>query len=321
MVSASGSGNEAGTRVAALFPGQGAQKVGMAGELVQRSGNAKRVFDVASDIVGYDLLKVCRDGPQDELDRTEVSQPAIYAASVAALEALKEEGREQASQVEAAEKAVGLSLGEYTALTFAGALGLEDGLKLVKERGEAMQEAAEANPGGMASVVGLQLDDAQELAAKAQEQAGSNAILRVANVLCPGNYTLSGSTDALDKAEELAKGEFQAKRFVRLPVAGAFHTPLMQPAADRLKQALDGADIRAPCVPVLANATAGEHDSPESVRELLQMQLTSPVRFEECIRSLLSDGFGDCFEIGPGNVIAGLMRRFQPPASVTSVPA
>jgi [acyl-carrier-protein] S-malonyltransferase len=272
------------------------------------------------------VLRVCSEGPEEVLNQTDVSQPAIYTCSLAALESLRNSDSEACSDIERTGLAAGLSLGEYTALTFAGSIGFEDGLRLVKERGEAMQAASQQNPGGMASVVGLRLDQTQELVRRAKENTGDadNAMLEVANILCPGNYTISGSTNAIDEAEKLAQdsgSELKAKRFIRLPVAGAFHTQLMNPAAERLKQALDKVEVAKPKLSVLSNATAREYASTSDVRELLKAQLVSPVRFEECIRYMLECGFGQCYEIGPGQAIAGLLKRMQPPASVSSISA
>jgi len=316
----------AGSRVASLFPGQGSQSVGMGADLAHTSEAANRTFEAASDICGYDVLRVCSEGPEEVLNQTDVSQPAIYTCSLAALESLRNSDSEACSDIERTGLTAGLSLGEYTALTFAGSIGFEDGLRLVKERGEAMQAASQQNPGGMASVVGLRLDQTQELVRRAKENTGDadNAMLEVANILCPGNYTISGSTNAIDEAEKLAQdsgSELKAKRFIRLPVAGAFHTQLMNPAAERLKQALDKVEVAKPKLSVLSNATAREYASTSDVRELLRAQLVSPVRFEECIRYMLECGFGQCYEIGPGQAIAGLLKRMQPPASVSAISA
>lgn len=315
-----------GNKVAALFPGQGSQKVGMASELVASSVAAKRTFDAASEVCGYDVLQICTDGPDETLNRTDVSQPAIYTASLAALEDLRARGGDDYHNVNHASLAAGLSLGEYTALTFAGAISFEDGVRLVKERGEAMQDASQQNPGAMASVVGLQLEQAQELVQRAKQNADNpdTAVLEVANILCPGNYTISGSVDAIEAAEKIAQDSesgLKAKRFLRLPVAGAFHTELMKPAANRLREALDKIQVQAPQLPVLSNASAREYANTSDVRELLRAQLVSPVRFEECMRYMLESGCDRCYEIGPGTAIAGLLRRMQPQPSVTAIPA
>ena len=213
-----------------FFPGQGAQTVGMAKELCDECPEAKALFDKASDILGYDLLDVCVNGPAERLNSTEVSQPAIYVASLAALEKMKSTP-EGAAEIEAVDVCAGLSLGEYTALTFAGAISFEDGVKLVKLRGESMQAAADATASSMASVIGLSSDKVDELCKAASEQCDGEPV-QIANYLCNGNYAVSGSVAAIDKVAEIAKPEFKARMVVKLAVAGAFHTDFMAPAAE-----------------------------------------------------------------------------------------
>ena len=226
-----------------FFPGQGAQTVGMSKELCEECPAAKAMFEKASAVLGYDLLDVCVNGPAERLNSTAVSQPAIYVSSLAALEKMKMTAEGQAL-IDSIDVAAGLSLGEYTALTFAGALTFEDGLKLVKIRGESMQAAADATPSGMASVIGLSADKAEELAARAAAESG--APCSVANYLCNGNYAVSGAIPAIDKVEELAKPEFKARMVVRLAVAGAFHTDFMAPAATSLRLRLKRRRFRRP---------------------------------------------------------------------------
>ena len=216
-------------RTAFLFPGQGAQFVGMGRTAVAQSPAAARLFTEASDILGYDLLQVCQEGPKDRLDSTAVSQPAIYVASLAALEQLRQESPEIVAGVEFS---AGLSLGEYTALTFAGALSFADGVRLVQRRGAAMQAAADANPSGMVSILMLDRPQVEALCVQARD-AGP---LWVANYLCPGNTVLSGSKEGCARALQLA--EEQGAKTATLAVAGAFHTELMRPADQRLAEAL-----------------------------------------------------------------------------------
>lgn len=207
-------------KVAFMFPGQGAQFVGMCGDVYKQVPAAKALFDEASEILGYDLLKVCTEGPKDKLDSTVVSQPAIFVASMAAVEKLKQEQGQEA--LDAATCAMGLSLGEYSALCFAGAMSFADGVKITKARGEAMQAASDAVDSGMVSVVGLNSDDVKKLCEVASERSGEK--IQIANFLCKGNYAVSGSTAACNVVAEIAKPEFKARMTVKLAVAGAFHT-------------------------------------------------------------------------------------------------
>jgi [acyl-carrier-protein] S-malonyltransferase len=290
-----------------FFPGQGAQSVGMAKELCEECPAAKKLFDDASAILGYDLLDVCVNGPADKLNSTEVSQPAIYVASLAALEKMKstEEG---AALIDAVDVCAGLSLGEYTALTFAGAMSFEDGVKLVKLRGESMQAAADATPSGMASVIGLSADKVKEVCAAASEQTGGEPV-EVANFLCNGNYAVSGSIPAIDKVAEIAKPEFKARMVVKLAVAGAFHTDFMAPAAEALAKGLEACDFVEPRIPVVSNVDVEPHGDAASIRATLAKQLTSPVQWEKTMTTLLGAGMEASTEVGPGKVISGIMKR------------
>jgi [acyl-carrier-protein] S-malonyltransferase len=207
-------------KIAFMFPGQGAQFVGMCGDVVKDVPAAKALFDEASEILGYDLLEVCTEGPKEKLDSTVISQPAIFVASMAAVEKLRQEEGQEA--VDAATCAMGLSLGEYSALCFAGALSFADGVKITKARGEAMQAASDAVDTGMVSVIGLDSAVVKELCAAASEKSGEK--IQIANYLCKGNYAVSGSSAACDAVTEIAKPDFKARMTVKLAVAGAFHT-------------------------------------------------------------------------------------------------
>ena len=300
-------------RTAFLFPGQGAQTVGMAGALCQSLPAAKALFDRAATLVGYDLLAVCVNGPADRLNATDVSQPAIFVASLAALEQLRATEPDAFSEVVAA---AGLSLGEYTALVYAGAMSLDDGLKVVRARGCAMQAAAEATPSGMVSVLGVEIPEIEALVAEARD-AGT---LEIANYLCPGNTVVSGALPAIERVEQIAaqKGGI---RTIRLAVAGAFHTNLMKPADEKLAEALAGATINPPAVPVWSNVDAKPHTDPAEIRGLLVRQVLSPVRWEATVRGLLADGVERFYEIGPGRVLAGLMKRVNRKADIRNVGA
>jgi [acyl-carrier-protein] S-malonyltransferase len=286
-----------------LFPGQGAQAVGMAGALCQSLPAAHALFQKASAVLGYDLLDICVNGPAERLNATDGSQPAIFVASLAALESLKAAEPDAANGVVAT---AGLSLGEYTALVFAGALSFEDGLAVVKARGEAMQAAAEATPSGMVAILGLEVADVEPLVAEAR----SAGTLEVANYLCPGNTVVSGSLPAIERIEQIC-AERGGIRATRLAVAGAFHTAIMKPADDQLAAALSRVDLREPRVPVWSNVDARPHTDPAEIRKLLVQQVVSPVRWEESMRGLLAAGVERFYEIGPGRVLAGLMKRIH----------
>lgn len=299
-------------RTAILFPGQGAQHVGMAAELCRTLPAATDLFHRAAAILGYDLLAVCTHGPAERLNATDISQPAIFVASLAALEQLK---ATDPATVDAITDAAGLSLGEYTALVFAGALGFEDGLRVVQARGQAMQAAAEATAGGMVSVLGMDASDLEPLVADAR----AAGVLTIANLLCPGNTVISGAAPAIEKVIELATA--RGLRTVRLAVAGAFHTDLMKPADETLKMALAGVPIHQPRVPVWSNVDARSHTNPDEIRDLLVQQVVSPVQWEDTMRGLLAAGIESFVEVGPGRVLAGLLKRVLRKADIRNFAA
>jgi [acyl-carrier-protein] S-malonyltransferase len=304
---------KSGPKTAFLFPGQGAQSVGMASALCQSLPEAKVLFSRAESILGYDLLQVCVNGPPERLNATDISQPAIFVASLAALEHLKISEPDAPASVAAV---AGLSLGEYTALVFAGAMSFEDGLKVVHARGRAMQAAAEATPSAMISILGLEVADIEPLVSEGR----SAGTLEIANYLCPGNTVLSGSIAAIERIEQLAQ-EKGGLRTIRLAVAGAFHTNLMKPADQKLAEALKIVQIRVPAVPVWSNVDAKPHADPAEIRDLLVKQVISPVRWEESLRGLLAVGIERFYEIGPGRVLAGLMKRIHRKADMRNVTA
>ena len=285
----------------------------MAGALCESLPAARELFDRAGSILGYDLLNICLHGPPERLGATDISQPAIFVASLAAMEQLKIAEPDALSGVVAV---AGLSLGEYTALVQAGAMTFEDGLKVVQARGQAMQAAAEASPSAMVSVLGLDVADIEPLVIECR----SSETLEIANYLCPGNTVISGSLAAIERLEQLAmqKGGI---RTVRLSVAGAFHTNLMKPADEKLSQALASVRISVPKVPVWSNVDAQPHTDPSEIRELLVKQVVSPVRWEEIIRGLLASTVERFYEVGPGRVLAGLMKRVQRKADIRNITA
>jgi [acyl-carrier-protein] S-malonyltransferase len=270
--------------------------------IAERYPAAKALYEQANDLLGYDLARLCFEGPAEELDSTVISQPAIFVTSLAALEMLRADRPEL---VLACEMAAGLSLGEYTALVFTGALTFEDGLRVVQRRGRAMQDAADAAPSGMVSI--LMLD--REAVAAICLEAQSEGTLSIANYLCPGNIVLSGMNAACERAVELA--EQRGGKAVPLAVAGAFHTDIMKPADARLAEALAGVPLRKPEIPLVSNVDAATHDDPDELRDLLVRQVVSPVLWEDSLRLMLARGVGEFYEIGPGRVLRGLLRRID----------
>jgi [acyl-carrier-protein] S-malonyltransferase len=299
------------SQTAFLFPGQGAQAVGMGRDWVDASPAARRLFDRAAEVLSYDLAQVCFDGPSEKLDSTVYSQPALYVTSLAALEVLRERSPDV---VTACRAAAGLSLGEYTALAFAKALDFDAGLRLVHRRGEAMQAASDAVKSGMVSILGLEVEQIQSLC----DEARQGEVLQIANYLCPGNIAVSGSIDACRRVAESATA-VGAMKTIPLAVAGAFHTPLMQPAVEALSAALANVEIRRPKIPVVSNVDARPHDDPEEIRRLLVAQVVSPVRWEDSIRYLISEGFTTFYEVGPGRVLKGLLKRIDRKAACESM--
>jgi [acyl-carrier-protein] S-malonyltransferase len=290
-------------RIAFLFPGQGAQSVGMGRSLYDSLPAARALYDRAGQILGYDLAKLCFDGPAEDLDSTVYSQPALFVTSLAAVESLRNESPQAVDQCSAA---AGLSLGEYTALVFAGVMEFDAGLRLVQQRGRAMQDAADATPSGMVSILGLERPQVEALC----EQARQGETLEVANLLCPGIIVISGDNSACERAADLAP-KAGAMKAMPLAVAGAFHTRIMHPADERLAEALAGVRLQRPKIPVVSNVDARPHDDPEEIRRLLVKQVVQPVRWEDSIRYLLSQGFDTFYEVGPGRVLKGLLKRID----------
>jgi len=293
---------EADEPFAILFPGQGAQHVGMGRELAEAYPEARAVFARANEALGFDLATRCFEGPAEELNRTSVCQPAILTVSMAALEAWQT----RSAALPAAPSA-GLSLGEYTALAYAGALRFEDAVPLVHRRGQFMEEAGRENAGGMVAILGLDRERINDVLDGANEYG----VAQVANLNCPDQIVVSGSSAAMDWLVKHAKG-FGAQRAVRLKVGGAFHSRLMAPASDRLGRALQEVAISQPRSPVVANVTAKFVPSAAEIRGLLVEQLTSPVLWEDSMRFLLASGIRRFYEVGPGRVLAGLLSRIDP---------
>lgn len=300
-------------KIAFLFPGQGAQAVGMCRELDGELPAVRALFDRANEVLGFDLRRLCFEGPAEALEATDVSQPAIFVASFAAIESLK---ASDPAVVEACQGAAGLSLGEYTALAFAGALDFEAGLALVRRRGQAMQAASLATPSGMVSILGLEEAAVDELC----RRAAAHGRLWKANMLGPGNIAVSGDAAALAAVEPIA-AELGAMKAVPLAVAGAFHTPLMKPADEQLAEVLSGCAIRPPRIPVYSNVDAQPHTEPDDLRRVLVTQVLTRVCWEESMRRMLADGFDAFYEVGPGRVLSGLLKRINRKVFCTPVPA
>jgi [acyl-carrier-protein] S-malonyltransferase len=285
------------SKTALLFAGQGAQTVGMGKDLAEKFPTAKAWFDRANAALGYDLASVCFSGPEAELTKTENAQPGIFLVSWACYALLKEKVPDLTF-----EAAAGLSLGEFTALTAAGAMSFEDGLRVVRQRGKFMQEACEATRGGMAAVIGLEEAPTREVCAEAG--------ITLANLNCPGQIVISGETVKITKAVELAKAK-GAKRAIPLPVAGAYHSPLMAGAQPKLQAELAKINIGSPTVPVISNVHALPHGTPSGIRERLVQQVTSSVLWEQSMRMLLAQGFTRFIELGPGTALSGFMKRIE----------
>jgi [acyl-carrier-protein] S-malonyltransferase len=288
--------------VAYLFAGQGAQAVGMGKDLAAAFPKAKDLFDRASAILGFDLAKVCFEGPAEELNRTDRCQPALLVHGIACLEVAARKG------LPPAEAAAGLSLGEYTAHVYAGSLTFEDGVRLLQKRGQYMQEACDKTPSGMVSILGLDRDQCVQ-ACQGMGDVG------VANLNAPGQIVLSGENGALEKAVAKAK-ELGAKRAIPLKVAGAYHSVVMRPAQEKMQKELAAVKIVKPRIPVYANVSAKPLTDPEEIRSALATQICSSVLWEDSVRAI---GAAKYFEFGPGRVLAGLVRKIDEKAETVSI--
>ncbi len=286
------------TRTVFLFPGQGSQFVGMGKDLAKAFPAARAVFDAADEALGFSLSEVCFEGPEEDLIKTKNTQPAILTHSVAALRVLEEMGRSPVA-------AAGHSLGEYSAYVAAGSLDFADAVRLVRTRGDLMYASGLERPGAMAAILGLEGDRVESVCADVTE-----GIVVAANLNSPGQVVISGEPVAVEAAMTAAKAA-GAKRAVPLPVSGAFHSPLMESAYVGLREALAGVPIRPAAIPVMANASATAVTDPEAIRESLARQLTSAVRWEDCMRSLLADPGPPFVEVGPGKVLKGLLRAID----------
>ena len=287
-------------KTAFVFPGQGSQKVGMGREFYETTQVGRELFDQADALLGFSLSRLCFEGPEEQLTRTENAQPAIFTVSVAACRLLEERGVRP-------DAAAGHSLGEYSALVAAGVMSFEDGLRTVRRRGELMAAVGDTVAGSMAAVLGLA---AEEVAAVCEEASAAGRV-EVANYNSPEQTVISGELAAVERAMALAK-ERGAKRALKLNVAAPFHSSLMAPLAEEMREVLAAVPMSAPRVPVVANVTADYVRTPEEIREALVRQVAGSVRWTETVRRLAADGIERTVEAGPGRVLTGLTPRIVP---------
>lgn len=284
-----------------VFPGQGAQFSGMGRELYEQSDEAKRLFESANEILGFRITDIMFEGSADDLKQTKVTQPAVFLHSVVLAKVLGVKP----------DAVAGHSLGEFSALVVAGALSFEDGLRLVAKRAMAMQRACEAQPGTMAAILALPDEKIEEVC------ECIDGVVVAANYNCPGQLVISGAVEAVNLACEKMK-EAGARRALVLPVGGAFHSPLMEPARRELEEAIEAAEFHAPVCPIYQNVDAKPHTSPEEIKKNLIAQLTAPVRWTQIVEQMVSDGITSFVELGPGSVLQGLIRKISANAEVES---
>jgi len=292
-----------------LFPGQGSQRVGMGRDVAAALPAARRVFEEADDVLGFALSRLCFEGPEETLQLTENTQPALLATSIALYRCLEERGRLPAM-------VAGHSLGEYSALVAAAALSLADALRLVRRRGQLMQEAVPVGVGAMAAVLGPAPEEVAEIAAEAANVTGG--VCAVANLNAPGQTVIAGHREAVERAIELAARR-GARRSVLLPVSAPFHCPLMAPAREGLEPMLESVELSDPRVPVFCNVDAAAVTTGAAARDALIRQIEGAVRWVESVRAMIGVGAGRFVEVGPGGVLAGLVKRIDRSAAVSSV--
>ena len=293
--------------IAFVFPGQGAQFVGMGKDLYENNPLAKELFEKANDILGYRITDIMFDGTDEELKQTKVTQPAVFLHSVIKALCLGEEFKPN--------MVAGHSLGEFSALVAAGAISFEDGLKLVYARAMAMQKACDMAPSTMAAIVGL---DDEVIEKICEEVSGADGVVVAANYNCPGQLVISGNIEAINAACEKLKAA-GAKRALPLKVGGAFHSPLMQPAKDELQAAIEKTEFKAPLCPIYQNVDGKPHTEPEEIKANLIAQLTSSVRWTSCVKNMIEDGADDFTECGPGKALQGMIARINKSVAVSGI--
>lgn len=294
-------------KTAFIFPGQGAQYVGMGLEMAKMYPAARQVFRLADEVLGFNLSDTVFYGSEEDLKKTEVTQPAIVATSIAVLEVLRQYGLEP-------DGVAGLSLGEYSALVAAGSLAMEDALPLVQKRGRYMQEAVPPGVGGMAAILGLE----RSLVKEACRQASAVGVVEPANYNSPDQIVVAGEISAVRKACEIAR-ELGAKRTVELPVSVSFHCSLLKGVEPLLERELEQVPVKAAAVPVVANISAGYVETPEQIREALVRQVSNAVLWQDSVEKLISDGFDTFIEVGPGKSLTGLMKKINPAVTARHV--
>lgn len=290
-----------------VFPGQGAQFVGMGKDLYESNATAKELFDKANEILGFNITDIMFAGTDEELKQTKVTQPAVFLHSVISALCLGDDFKPS--------MVAGHSLGEFSALVAAGALSFEDGLKLVHARALAMQKACEANPGTMAAIIALPDETIEKVCAEVSKEGG---VVVPANYNCPGQLVISGTVDAINEACEKLKAA-GAKRALPLKVGGAFHSPLMQPAKEELQAAIEKTSFATPKCPVYQNVDGKPHTNPEEIKANLIAQLTSSVRWTDCVKNMIADGADDFTECGPGKALQGMIARIDKTVSAHGI--
>ncbi|SHH82295.1 ACP S-malonyltransferase [Clostridium grantii] len=294
-------------KIGLIFAGQGAQYVGMGKDLFENIPASKEIFNIADRELGYAISEICFNGSEEDINKTENTQPAVLTVSIAALKALEEKGIK-------ADMVAGLSLGEYSALVCSNAIEFEDAVKLVRKRGKFMQEAVPQGVGGMAAILGL---DRNKIA-QACEESSEKGVVSIANYNCPGQIVIAGEKDALKLACKKAE-ELGAKRVIELSVSGPFHTKLLKPAADKLFEELKNIQLKEIIIPVITNVTADYIGKKEDVKNLLKEQVMSSVFWEDTINKMLEDGVDTFIEVGPGKALSGFVKKINRKVKIYNV--